>query len=104
MTSSGAPARSIAGAHAAEFPGEQITCTRFCQTFSMAALSLNDDRKRRVTGRRHREEGVANKSNNVEKKKKNSAIVRVCQLRMIVWLVDPPLVSSAGCPRSGLRS
>src|SRR6266513_6185934 len=51
----------------------------------------------RVTGRRHRVEGVATRAITV-RNKKNSAIVRVCQLRMIVWLVEPPLVSSADHP------
>src|SRR5215469_12692225 len=79
----------------------QSGCALFCDTFNMLALSPYDDSsKRRVIRRRHREEGVANKSNKFEKNKKNSAIVRVCQLRMIVWLVDPPLVSSAGYPRA----
>ncbi|MGH8134390.1 MAG: hypothetical protein ACRETP_14400, partial [Steroidobacteraceae bacterium] len=44
--------------------------------------------------------GSRNNSNNSSKKNKNSAIVRVCQLRMIVWLVEPPPVSSADHPRT----
>jgi len=51
-----------------------------------------------VTGRRHRAEGASQEEQQVRDKNKNSAIVRVCQLRMIVWLVDPPLVSSASHP------
>jgi hypothetical protein len=51
-----------------------------------------------VTGRRHRAEGASQEEQQVRDKNKKRAIVRVCQLRMIVWLVDPPLVSSASHP------
>src|ERR1700741_459199 len=43
------------------------------------------------TGRRESQQ----EQQQVIKNKKKSAIVRVCQLRMIVWLVEPPPVSSA---------
>jgi len=40
-----------------------ISCIGFCDAFNMDFLSLNDDSKSgRVTGRRHREEGVATKA------------------------------------------
>jgi hypothetical protein len=41
----------------------EISCVAFCDPFNMARLSPNDDKNGRVIGRRHREEGVANKSN-----------------------------------------
>src|SRR5437879_840039 len=54
----------------------------------------------KVAGRRHREEGRRKEQQEGEQKNKKYAIVRVCQLRMIVRLVGiPPLVSSAGRPR-----
>jgi len=74
----------------------QISCAVFCRPFNMLTLSPYDDRW--VTGRRHRAEGASQEEQQVRDKNKNSAIVRVCQLRMIVWLVDSPLVSSAGHP------
>ena len=75
----------------------QISCTAFCDTINMRPLSLYDDNLKGEDDRQKTQGGGSrNKSNNVRKNKKNSAIVRVCQLRMIVWLVDPPLVSSAG--------
>src|SRR6266478_6422707 len=80
-------------------------CTDFCDTFNMRSLSPNDDSQksqRRVIGRRRRVEGVATRAITV-RNKKNSAIVRVCQLRMIVWLVEPPPVSSADHPCASRR-
>ena len=39
--------------------GSQMSCAAFCDAFNMSALSPIDD-MRRVTGRRHREEGRRN--------------------------------------------
>ena len=50
--------------------GARISCAPFRQAINMQTLSPNDDSDRRVSARRHREEGVANKSNNVFNKKK----------------------------------
>ncbi len=63
-----------------------------CPPFNMR-LSLDDDTRARTSGRRHREEG-SRKTKATSRKKKNNigAVVRVCQLRMIVgWLIFLPL-------------
>src|SRR5579872_1726801 len=71
----------------AEIPPTCLPCTPCLSTTTRTAG--------RAISRGHREEGVATRAITLSKKKKNSAIVRVCQLRMIVWLVEPPPVFSA---------
>ena len=61
----------------------------FWNALNMRPLSLNDDSLNEEDDRQKTQGGGSrNKSNKILKKKKNSAIVRVCQLRMIVWLVE----------------
>lgn len=61
----------------------------FWNALNMRPLSLNDDSLNEEDDRQKTQGGGSrNKSNKILNKKKNSAIVRVCQLRMIVWLVE----------------
>jgi hypothetical protein len=64
-------------------------CVDFWNALNMRPLSLNDDSLNEEDDRQKTQGGGSrNKSNKILNKKKNSAIVRVCQLRMIVWLVE----------------
>jgi hypothetical protein len=61
----------------------------FWNALNMRSLSPNDDSPNEEDDRQKTQGGGSrNKSNKIPNKKKNSAIVRVCQLRMIVWLVE----------------